>query len=85
MAAHAVDELISTIAPEDLCQVILRIAEQQEAGTQGVAAASVMSHFMEGRDWGTGVERSRAYFRLRQAIQDQVAKIEGMKYISSSA
>jgi hypothetical protein len=44
-----------------------------------------MSHFMEGRDWGTGVERSRAYFRLRQAIQDQVAKIEGMKYISSSA
>jgi len=85
MAAHAVDEVICTITPEDLCQVILRIAEQQEAGTQGVAAASVMSHFMEGRDWGTGVERSRAYVRLRQAIQDQVAKIEGMKYISSSA
>jgi hypothetical protein len=82
---QSIDDILAILTPEHLRKVILQTAEQQQVGVRaGVDTSTLIARLTEGCDLGTGTERSQNYRKFVEAIQANVAQIEGMKYIKSS-
>lgn len=83
--SSALHHILAELTPERLEGLILElVAGRDPTERAGVDVSSIMARLLVGHDLGAGEERSRAYERLRRAIQDTVARIEGLQYVKSS-
>ena len=81
---RALDEMLSTLTPERLRQLITQMADQQPPGERaGVDVNSIVGRLITECGIGPGSERSRAYSRLVEALKANVALIGGIKYVES--
>lgn len=79
------EEIVCEITAPRLEQLILEIAEGRAPDDRvGIDVSNLIERIVAGRDLGKGAERSQAYRRLIEAIRENVALIDGMKYIKSS-
>jgi hypothetical protein len=77
-------EIISRLTPERLQEVILGLADSQPPENRsGVSLETILGALVTKGDLGEGRGRSKGYQRLKQAIQDGVAQIPGIKYVHS--
>jgi hypothetical protein len=80
-----IDEILSELTPRALEQVVIEIADQRAPGERaGADLGQIVDRLVAGRNLGLGAERSQAYSRLVQAIRENAALAEGLKYIKSS-
>ena len=85
IAMQTMDDFLATLTPQRLREIILQAAERQPPGERaGVDVSSLIAQLVEGRDLGTGTERSQTHRKLVEAIRINVAQIEGMRYVKSS-
>ena len=81
----AIRDILRALTPERLEGLIHELAANRDpAERAGVDVSSIMARLLIGHDLGVGEERGRAYERLRRAIQDTVARIDGLQYVKSS-
>jgi len=81
---HTLDEVLPALTPERLQQIIMQMVDQRPPGERaGVDVNSIVGRLTEECGIGPGPERSRAYRRLVEVLQANVAQIEGMKYVRS--
>ena len=84
MTTDRLSQIISQLTGEHLREVVVGLAEgQPPENRSGVGVESILGALVTGMDLGEGRARSRSYQRLKQAVQDGVAQIPGMRYVHS--
>ena len=84
MSTDRLSQIISQLTPEHLREVIIGLAEgQPPENRSGVSLESIVGALATETDLGGGSARFRSYQRIKQAIQDGVAQIPGMRYVHS--
>lgn len=82
MTTDRLSQIISQLTPGHLREVIIGLAEGQPSENRsGVGVESILGVLATGMDLGEGRARSRGYQRLKQAVQDGVGQISGMRYV----
>jgi len=76
-----VDQILATLTPEKLREVIVNLAQTQAADNrEGVAIGQIMDALGD----PSLTEKTggwEVFMKFRQAIRDTVAQIQGMRYI----
>jgi hypothetical protein len=80
-----VEQIVATLTPTRLRQVILELAKTQSADDPGVMVNRIIDTVTAGEDVGTGSEGWQAFLRLQQTIRDTVAQMPGFKYIEADS
>ena len=82
MTTDRLSQIIAQLSPEHLREVIIGLAEgQPPENRSGVSVESILGVLVTEMDLGEGRARSRSYQRLKQAVQDGVAQMPGMRYV----
>jgi len=85
LTMYPLEEIIRELSPQRLELLILEIAESRAPDDRvGIDVSSLIERIVAGRDLGASAARSQAYRRLIETIRENVALIDGMKYIKSS-
>jgi hypothetical protein len=77
----SLDEILSSLTPESLENAILQIASQSEHDT--IAVGLIADRILTQYGLEPSVGRGQALFQLAQKIAQQVALIEGMRFIEN--
>ncbi len=78
-------QVIAQLTPGKLEEIIRRLAESQpQENRSGVSAERILSAIVPEADLGEGRARSIRYQHLKQAVQDGVNQIPGMRYVHTA-
>lgn len=77
-------EILAGITPSRLEPLIRDIAARQAEGDrEGVAILPIIKAVTDGDDLGTGAVGWERYLRVREAVKQAVAQIDGMQYVEA--
>ena len=82
MDAERVEQILQSITPERLEALIRDLAASQaEWNRDSVGVLAIVKAVTGGDDLGTGALGWDRYVRIREAIKQTVAQIDGMQYV----
>jgi hypothetical protein len=82
MTEQELDALVATVTPERVHQLTLEIESQQPKVNRGTAPLfELLEAFTAGLPFSEASERSPVEMRLRKAVIDAVAQIDGMTFV----
>lgn len=76
-----VEQILASLTPESLRQVILELSAKQAPDDPGVMIPAIVEALAQGEELGQGAESWEAYLKLKEAIRNTVAQIPGMRYV----
>lgn len=82
MDEHDVEALLSSVTPEQVCQLALGIEARQPKANRGTAPLfEILEELTMDLPLTAASERSPVEMRLREAVINAVAQIEGMTFV----